>query len=73
MPSAYERLLFHEHDPCHCKPDFRGTPYLALRLMEQGYTVVENGDGHLYLFALSVVFETVSAILIAVGLVRLSK
>jgi len=50
-----------------------GGPYLALRLHEQGYTAVEIGMSNLYLFAVSVSFEIVSAVLFVVGLFRLSR
>jgi len=50
-----------------------GGPYLAPRLIEQGYTVVEIGMIDLYLFVMSIVIETVSAILFVVGLIRLTK
>ena len=50
-----------------------GGPYLAPRLTEQGYTVVEIGMINLYLFAMSIAFETVSAILFVVGLFRLTR
>lgn len=50
-----------------------GGPFLAQRLHEQGYTAIEIAMFNLYLFILSVAFETVSAALFIVGLFKLSK
>jgi len=50
-----------------------GGPFLTQRLHEQGYTAVEIGMFTLYLFAGSVAFEIVSAVLFVVGLFKLTK
>jgi hypothetical protein len=50
-----------------------GAPYLALQLMEQGYTAAEIGVFHFYLFLVSSAFQIVFAIFVIAGLVKLSR
>ena len=50
-----------------------GGPYLYQQLSEQGYTSTEMGTVSLYLFAMSIIFETASAIIFLVGLFRLTR
>jgi len=47
-----------------------GGPYMPLRLMDRGYSIVEIGIIQFYLFLLSTAFEVASAILILVGLIK---
>lgn len=50
-----------------------GGPYFIPRLAEQGYTATEIGTVTFYLFAMSIIFETASAIIFLVGLFRLTR
>jgi len=49
-----------------------GGPYLALRLMEQGYTPVEMAEFYFFLFLLRSAIQIAFAVLVIVGLVKIS-
>jgi hypothetical protein len=50
-----------------------GGPYMALRLHEQGLTISEIGVFNLYLFIFASAFHTTFAVLLLIGLFKLSK
>ena len=50
-----------------------GGPYLALRLMDQGYTTDEIGAIYSYLYLFGGAIQIVFAIVVIVGLVKLAK